>query len=166
MAVFGADFDTLQVPETPIDLSLRLVAKLVLGRDEPSSGHSVELQVEVPGGERKRMNAGPMPVTFGRRDPENAIGLEPTSHAIVPLTVKLLCPGAYVFHVIANGGNSVSIPLLVGLARGEVEYPSFVKSDDDKRLFRETIERLPSEAELELIATPRTKQLLAELTKK
>lgn len=101
LCIFGADFDTYQVPETPVAIQFRLVLKLSLEAGETYDGHTFGLQITNPAGERTDIGE-PSSIEVARKlnaTPE----MTPVASMFVRLAIRFLNFGVYRIHVLVDG---------------------------------------------------------------
>ena len=109
LCIFGAEFDGFDSEQFPVVTPpITLVARISLRPDEPVDGHSVQLEMTKPNGEREPM-AEPIPLNCCRskRNPD----LPGYSSLIVGLVMGLDAPGLYQIHILIDREEAKTLNL-------------------------------------------------------
>jgi len=110
--VFGGDADCIETSNLPVPLQLAIVARFLLGPEEPLENHTVELAVTRPDGKRGLIG-GPLTLEtkrneFDRDSPSGA-------RVIINLVMLIHEPGTHTLHVIGDGTDQKEIRFYVRL---------------------------------------------------
>jgi hypothetical protein len=116
LCLFGADFDTFHVEETPVVIPFHLLAKIAFEAGENFEGHSVSLEITNPVGERTSLlhnGALPMIVTRPKHFPTDT---PPFANIHIRLAVNFSNPGIYRFLLLVDDNELTSAPLNIVVA--------------------------------------------------
>lgn len=111
LVIYGGDFDTFEVSETPVSITFTLLVKVITEAGESLDGHTFSLELSNPAGVRSQVGET-LPIAFEPR-PECPGSLRPGSNLIVRLNTTFLNPGVYFFHIVIDGDERAALPVQI-----------------------------------------------------
>ena len=126
--IFGGDADCVEASKLPAPLQFALVARFLLGADEPLDGHTVALAITRPDGKRGDIStAVPLETKRNELDHEAPSG----ARVIINMVILVQDPGGYTLHIIGDGTERKAIRIYVKLIEPQESHKERLNGTDE-----------------------------------